>query len=442
MADVGSVSAQASAAPPGTKEAGGGGGNGRRELLAATVGGVVESFDWTIYAVLAPYFASEMFPGDDPVAKLLGAYLGFAVGFLVRPFGSYVIGRISDRRGRRFGLMLSMGLISAASFLLAALPTAGQIGVLAPVLLVAIRMVQGLSMGGENPSVAAYVTETAPKRLRFLYSGISYSGIILGNILCFGALTVMLTVLGEDGVADGGWRIGFVVAGLMGLLSLWVRRTAQESEEFTAGSEDSTSAAAAAAERRSLFRASARNMVAVFLTTLGITVSYYFGTTYMPQYAERLGLSSGAEGTAAMLVPLALLIVAMAAFGVLADRVGSTRTVRTGLGLLAVCTVPVFQAMEAGVLPVWLATILHLFCLAAPLALFNVFFARLFPVQIRVVAMGLPFTAAVGLFGGTFPMVAEALAGAGHIALVPWLAAAACVVSFGATFLIRRPAQS
>ncbi|THA23705.1 MFS transporter [Streptomyces sp. RKND-216] len=441
MAETGSVSAQATAAPPATKDSRTGGGNGRRELLAATVGGVVESFDWTIYAVLAPYFASEMFPGDDPVAKLLGAYLGFAVGFVVRPFGSYVIGRISDRRGRRFGLMLSMILISCASFLLAALPTAAQIGVMAPLLLVAIRLVQGLSMGGENPSVAAYVTETAPKRLRFLYSGISYSGIILGNILCFGVLTVMLAVLGEDGVADGGWRIGFVVAGLMGLLSLWVRRTAQESEEFTAGTTDAPSAVAAA-ERRALFRTSARNMTAVFLTTLGITVSYYFGTTYLPQYAERLGLSSGAEGTAAMLVPLTLLIVAMAASGILADRVGSTRTVRTGLGLLAFCTVPVFQAMEAEVLPVWVATVLHLLCLAAPLALFNVFFARLFPVQIRVVAMGLPFTAAVGLFGGTFPMVAEALAGAGHIAMVPWLAAAACAVSFAATFLIRRPAHA
>ncbi|MDI3389327.1 MFS transporter [Streptomyces sp. B-S-A8] len=414
--------------------------NGRRELLAGTVGGVVESFDWTIYAVLAPYFAAQMFPGDDPVTKVLGAYLGFAVGFVVRPFGSYVMGRISDSRGRRFGLMLSMVLISGASFLIAALPGAESIGILAPLLLILLRLVQGLSMGGENPSVAAYITETAPKRLRFLYSGISYGGIIFGNILCFGVVTVLLTVLGEEGVADGGWRIGFAVAGLLGLLSLWVRRAADESEEFTRSRQE-TDPATDRAERRRLYKGSARNMTAVFLMTLGVTVSYYLGTTYLPQYAENLGLTSGAEGTGAMLVPLLLLIVAMAGSGVIADRTGPLNAFRTGVGMLAVCTVPVFLLMASGALPVWVATLLQFICLAAPLALANVLFARLFPVRIRVVAMGLPFTLGTGLFGGTFPLLAEALTARGLIDLVPWCAVAAAVIAFGATFLVREPAD-
>ncbi|MET7905020.1 MFS transporter [Streptomyces sp. NPDC005336] len=413
--------------------------NGRRELLAATVGGVVESFDWTIYAVLAPYFAAQIFPGDDPVAKLLGAYLGFAIGFVVRPFGSYVLGRISDRRGRRFGLMLSMGLIAGASFLLAALPTAASIGVLAPVLLVAIRLVQGLSMGGENPSVAAYVTETAPRRLRFLYSGISYSGVVIGNILCFGVLTVLLAVLGKDGVTDGGWRIGFVIAGLMGLLSLWVRRTADESEEFERNARPVADQAVDKAERRALYRAATPNMIAVFLMTLGTTVSYYLGTTYLPQYADNLGVISGALGTASMILPLIGLILAMVCSGLLGDRLGAANTFRAGMALLALCTVPLLEAMASGALPVWLATLLLLLCLAAPLALANVFFARLFPVRIRVVAMGLPFTLAVGIFGGTFPLVAEALASAGKIGLVPWVAAGASAISLAATFLVREP---
>lgn len=415
--------------------------NGRRALLAGTVGGVVESFDWTIYAVLAPYFAADMFPGDDPVTKILGAYLGFAVGFVVRPFGSYVMGRISDSRGRRFGLMLSMGLISAASFVIAVLPTAETIGVLAPVLLILLRMVQGLSMGGENPSVAAYITETAPKRLRFLYSGISYGGIVFGNILCFGVLTVMLGAMGEDRVAEGGWRVGFVIAGLLGLVSLWVRRAAEESDEFAQGRAEALSdPAGVKAERRRLYAGSARNMTAVFLMTLGVTTSYYLGTTYLPQYAENLGLTSGAAGTGGMIAPLFLLIAAMAGAGVVADRTGAARAFRGGLALLALCTVPIFSLMSSGALPVWCANVLQLVCLAAPLALANVFFARLFPVQIRVVAMGLPFTLAVGLFGGTFPLLAESLATSGLIELVPWAAAGAAALSFGSTFLVREPA--
>lgn len=418
--------------------------SGRRELAAATLGGIVESFDWTIYAVLAPYFAADMFPGGSALTKILAAYLGFALGFVVRPFGSYIMGRISDRRGRRFGLMLSMGMIAGASFLIALLPTAAVAGLLAPVLLVLLRVVQGLSMGGENPSAAAYVTETAPRRLRFVYSGIQYSGVIIGNILCFGATTVLLAVLGKDGVAHGGWRLGFVAAGLLGLLSLWIRRTADESEEFVRDRADSAAldSGAGRAERRRLYTSSARNMSAVFLMTLGVTVSYYLGTTYLPQYAEHLGLTSGATGTASMILPLVLLIAAMVAAGALADRFGAARIFRWGTALLALCTVPVFTAMAHRTLPVWLATMLQLLCLAPGLALASVHFSTLFPIRVRVVAMGLPFALATGLFGGTFPLLAEALTAAGRIGLVPWCAAGAAAVAFAATFLVREPAEA
>ncbi|MGG2461327.1 MFS transporter [Streptomyces sp. RGM 3693] len=405
----------------------------RRALLAATVGGVVESFDWTVYAVLAPFFAVQVFPGDDPVTQLLGAYLGFAVGFVVRPLGSYLMGRIADARGRRFGLTLSMAVISAASVLIAALPTAATIGAAAPVLLVVLRLVQGLSMGGENPSAAAYVTETAPRALRFLYSAISYSGVIIGNVLSFGVLTLLLTTLGKDGVTGGGWRIGFLMAAVLGLLALWIRRGAQESEEFTAQAAHRPTGA----ERRALLRTHARHLAAVFLITLGATVGYYFGTTYLPQYAAQLGVASAADSAAAMLPPLLVLIAAMAGVGRLADRLGALRTLRTGLALLAVGTVPLMTALAHRTLPMWLVTVVYLLLIAAPIGLANVLFAQLFPVAVRVVAMGVPFTLATGLFGGTFPLLAQALGKAGQLTLVPWWAAGAAAISFLGTYLVR-----
>lgn len=134
----------------------------RRELAAATVGSVVEAYDWTIYGILAPYFAEALFPGTSPTAKLIAAYLGFALGFLVRPLGSVLIGRLTDTRGRRYGLTLTVGLIAAGSLFLAVIPGYAAIGLAAPLLVVGARLVQGLSVGAENPSVAAYVTETAP----------------------------------------------------------------------------------------------------------------------------------------------------------------------------------------------------------------------------------------------------------------------------------------
>ncbi|WP_328327848.1 MULTISPECIES: MFS transporter [unclassified Streptomyces] len=410
---------------------------GRKALLAATVGGVVESFDWTIYAVLAPFFATQLFPGDDPATALIGAYLGFAVGFVVRPFGSYVMGRISDSRGRRFGLTLSMAVISAASVLIAVLPTAAVAGAATPVLLVLLRLVQGVSMGGENPSAAAYVTETAPRRLRFLYSSISYSGVVIGNILSFGVLTLLLATLGKHGVSGGGWRIGFLVAAGLGLLALWIRRSAEESEEFT--EQAAAGSGSTAAGRRALYRASARNIAAVFLISVGATIGYYFGTTYLPQYAQQLGVSSDTASSASMLLPLLLLIAAMVGVGKLADRLGPLRTLRTGLALLALATVPLMMALAHRVLPMWVVTVVYLLLIAAPIGLTNVLFAQLFPVPVRVVAMGVPYTVATGLFGGTFPLLAQALGRAGHLTMVPWWAAGAAVVSLLGTLLIRFP---
>ncbi len=417
--------------------AGSNGKAGRKALLAATVGGVVESFDWTIYAVLAPFFAAQLFPGDDPVTALIGAYLGFAVGFVVRPFGSYVMGRISDSRGRRFGLTLSMAIISAASVLIAVLPTAAAIGTAAPVLLVVLRLVQGLSMGGENPSAAAYVTETAPRGLRFLYSAISYSGVVIGNILSFGVLTLLLATLGRDGVTDGGWRIGFLLAAAFGLLALWIRRSAEESEEFT--EQAASGPGTTSAGRRALYRAGARNIAAVFMISVGGTIGYYFGTTYLPQYAAQLGVASDTESSATMLLPLLALIAAMVGVGRLADRLGALRTLRAGVGLLALATVPLMTALAHRALPMWAVTLVYLLLIAAPIGLANVLFAQLFPVAVRVVAMGVPFTVATGLFGGTFPLLAQTLGKAGHLTLVPWWAAGAAALAFLGTFVIRLP---
>ncbi|WP_263248749.1 MFS transporter [Saccharopolyspora rosea] len=406
--------------------AGAGTATGRRELLAGTVGGVVESFDWTIYAVLAPYFASRMFAGHDEVTKVLVAYAGFAISFVVRPVGSYLLGRVADARGRRFALMVSMGTICAGSLVIAALPTAATAGLAAPALLLLVRAVQGVAMGGENPSVAAYVTETAPAGRRFLHSALSYCGVIIGNVLCFAVVGALLLGFGEQGVVDGGWRIGFVVGAVLGLLAFWVRGTAAESGEFRRD-----------AAPRPRLRGQLRNMVAVFLMTTGTTVGYYFGTTYLPEFAEQAGVSHAAANNLGMVPNLVLLMAAMAVAGVLADRFGAVRVFRIGLVLLALVTVPVMTALTAGRLPVWVATALYLVLGVAPtISLANVLFAEVFPVRVRVVAMGVPFTLGVALFGGTFPLVAQGLGAAGLLDAVPWAAAGAAALGLVGTAVL------
>ncbi|SDW43685.1 MFS transporter, MHS family, alpha-ketoglutarate permease [Saccharopolyspora shandongensis] len=403
---------------------------GRRELLAGTVGGVVESFDWTIYAVLAPYFASQMFAGNNELTKLLAAYAGFAVSFVVRPFGSYLLGRLADARGRRFALMVSMIAICLGSLLIALLPTAASIGVAAPALLVLLRALQGVAMGGEAPSVAAYISETAPSNRKFLFSALSYSGVIIGNVLCFAVVGVLLLVMGKPGVVDGGWRIGFVIAAVFGVLAFWVRSIAAESGEFESGKRE---------VQRPKLAGHMRNMIAVFLMTTGVTVGYYLGTTYMPEYAAQVGAAPAASSNLSMIPSLLLLIAAMAVFGILADRFGGMRVFRIGLVLLALCTVPLMTALAQGWLPVWAVTTLYLVLGVAPtIALANVLSARGFPVEVRVVCMGVPSTLSIALFGGTFPLLAQGLGAAGYLAAVPWVAATVAAIALVGTALFKQ----
>ncbi|MFI6055307.1 MFS transporter [Streptomyces violascens] len=405
----------------------------RRALGAATVGSAVEAFDWTLYALLVPYFSGQLVA---PGAKgTLVAYGGFAVGFVARPLGSMLLGRVGDRRGRRPAMLLSMSVVAAGSFALAALPTAGRIGTGSVVLLVLVRIVQGLALGGENATVAAYVTETAPPGRRMLYSGLSYGGVILGTALCYLVLAALLARFGPQGLREGGWRAGFAVGGMLGLAAVLVRRWAAESPQFLACAHAQPSHGD---ERDPCsWRAVRRNATAVFLMTAGLTSGYYLTVTYLPEYTRHTTGTADAPGLVAMIMPLLILLALMAATGALADRVGARPVFRIGLLLTALVTTPAYAAVGAQRLSPWIAATLVLACLSGPLATANVFFARLFPVRIRVVAMGLPLTLSIALFGGAFPLLAEALTDTGHIHLVPWAATATAALSLAATLLMR-----
>lgn len=422
-------------------------GNRRRELMTATVGSVVESFDWNVYAVLAPFFAVELFGDGGGVGGLLAAYAGFAVGFAARPLGSILVGRISDTRGRRFGLTLSMAVIATASLGLALVPSAATVGVWAAVLAVAIRLVQGLAYGGEAPTVAAYVTETAPLRRRFLYSAISYGGIIIGTLLSFAVLAAMYAAFGADGLAHGGWRWGFVVAALLGLAAVWVRRCAPETEEFEREREvHGTSRPSLVA----VFREHRWALVTVFLFALGSTVTFYFGLVYLPVYASQIGATGKEFASSFMTVVLVVVLMAMLMVGAAADRFGLLRVMRAGFGATAALSLPLLTGLDRGWIPFPAVALVYGVLVATSLAPLNVFLGLLFPTAVRAVGVGVVQAATVGLFGGTLPMLAESLRGAGLYGAFPFyitlcsLALLACTVTAtrvpGFVEAVRQPA--
>ncbi|MFD7596636.1 MFS transporter [Kitasatospora sp. NPDC059812] len=392
-------------------------GRRRRELAAATVGSVVESFDWNIYAVLAPYFAADLFGhGKGGVSGLLGAYATFAVGFVARPVGSYLIGRLSDTRGRRFALTLGMSVIAAASLGIAMLPDQRTIGAWAAVLAVAARVVQGLAFGGEAPSVAAYVTETAPPRHRFAFSSVSYGGIIVGSLLSYGVLALLLHTLGKSGVTNGGWRWAFVVAALLGLAAVWVRRAAPESAEFRRARAESTGA------RPPFLRVLREHrwaVLTVFLNTLGGTVGYYFALVYLPQYAAAYGVVDREEATSFMTVVLAVVLATMLLSGAAADRFGLLPVARAGFALPVLLVPVLLIGLRQGWLPFQLVAVLLGMLVATVLGTLNVFTGLLFPTEVRALGLGVVNAATIAAFGGSFPLLAEWLHDHHRLGLIP-----------------------
>ncbi|WP_188296516.1 MFS transporter [Streptomyces sp. CBMA156] len=406
-----------SAAAPVRDEAQAGG--RRRELAAATVGSVVESFDWNIYAVLAPYFAADLFGhGKHGVSGVLGAYVTFAVGFVARPVGSYLIGRLSDTRGRRFALSLGMAVIAVASLGIAAVPGQQAIGAWAAVLAVLARVVQGLAFGGEAPSVAAYVTETAPPRRRFAFSSVSYGGIILGSLLSFGVLTLLIHAIGKSGLENGGWRWGFVVAALLGLAAVWVRRRAPESAEFHRARERARHTARPPFLR--VLREHRWAVLTVFLNTLGGTVGYYFALVYLPQYAAAYHVIDKEEAASFMTVVLGAVLVTMLLTGAAADRYGLLPVARIGFALPIPLVGVLLAALRQGWLPFQIVAVLLGMLVATVLGTLNVFTGLLFPTEVRAVGLGVVNAATIAAFGGTFPLLAEWLSDRHWLGVIPW----------------------
>jgi MFS transporter, MHS family, alpha-ketoglutarate permease len=402
-----------------------------RIVLASTAGIFVESLDWTMYALLAPYFAGQVFPGHDPVAKVLGAYVVFAAGFAARPVGSWVMGRITDVRGRRAGLIASVSLIAAGSALIAVAPTYAVAGWWAAVVVVVARLLQGVAMGGEVATAATFVVEVAPAERRYRYGAFAYSGDAFGTLAGTVVLAVLLAALGAHDVRHGGWRIAFVIAAVCGLLAVWIRRGVPESRVFEQARDAGVEPAGP------LLRRHARRMVLAFMLTIGSTMGVYLGSVYLPEYAHHTGRYTEAQATSQQTVALVVLLVAMIASGFLSDRFGPLLMIRLGFTGAAVLVVPLLVGVANGWLPFVVAAPVFTACVGLQLGVTPVAGARLFPVPIRAVALGVPAGLAIALFGGTFPFVAEWLiSDVGALRLVPVYAAIGLTVSAVGSWLV------
>ncbi len=402
-----------------------------RVVVASTAGIFVESLDWTVYALLAPYFAEQIFPGDNQTAARLGAYAVFAAAFLARPVGSLLMGRITDVRGRRAGLVASVALLAIGSLIIAITPTYSSVGLLAAGIVLIARLLQGIGMGGEVATAATYVVEVAPANRRHRYGAFAYSGDAFGTLAGTAVLVALLAVMQTSGVESGGWRIAFFVAAACGALAFWIRTGVPESEVFTHAREAGYKPA------WPQIRSHLPRMFLAFGLTIGSTMGVYFGSIYMPSFAVHSGLVDEKAATSIQLVALGVLVVSMIASGFLSDRFGPLEMIRIGFTGAAVLVVPLMWGFLNGVVPLIVAAPALTMFIGLQLGVTPVAGARLFPVPIRGVGLGIPAALAIALFGGTFLYVAEWLVSKDQITLVPVYAGIGLTISAVGSWLVR-----
>ncbi|BDM70893.1 MFS transporter [Streptomyces nigrescens] len=396
-----------------------------RQLAAASIGNAVEWYDWYAYSFLAVYFADQVFPkgAGNSLVPLLSTFAVFAVGFFMRPVGGLLMGAVADRRGRRTALTVTILLMGGGSLLVALTPTYATTGLLAPVVLVLARLVQGLSVGGEFAASTTFLVESAGPGRRGLFSSFQYVSTTLGQLLASGTAALLAGLLTEQQMAQWGWRVAFLGGALLSLLGLWIRRGAQETR----------SVEQQAADRPGLFEALRRHPRQSLLIcgiTAGGTIAYYTWTTYLPTYAQvNAGFDKG-DSLIVGTLSLAFFALLQPLGGLLSDRIGR-KPLLLGFSLgFAVLAVPLLHLVTDAFVSLLLVQCAGMVLLTGYTAVAAAVNAEVFPARVRAAGIGFPYSLTVALFGGTAPYVGTWFKQAGHAGLFPWYVSALCLVSF------------
>ncbi|MEQ1653896.1 MAG: MFS transporter [Hyphomicrobium sp.] len=395
-----------------------------RAILVGSSGNLVEWYDFYVYAAFSLYFAKAFFPEGDQTAQLLNSAAIFAVGFLMRPVGAWMFGRMADRHGRRIALTASVLLMCFGSAMIAVTPTYASIGIAAPALLLFARLLQGLSLGGEYGTSATYLSEMATARHRGFYSSFQYVTLIGGQLTAMLVLIVLQRfLLTQVELEAWGWRIPFVIGAFLAVVAYLMRRDMHETEAFVTSKRRDGNLAA--------LMEHPREVAIVVGLTLGGTIAFYTFTTYMQKFL--VNTSGFSKDTATLISASALFIYMLLqpAVGALSDVIGR-RPVLMAFGVLGtLCTVPLLTTLAETRDP-WTAFALvmaGLVIVSGYTAINAVVKAELFPTHVRALGVGLPYGVTVALFGGTAEYVALWLKSNGHETWFYWYVTAAIALS-------------
>ncbi|OLD11097.1 MAG: hypothetical protein AUJ06_01030 [Chloroflexi bacterium 13_1_40CM_3_70_6] len=413
-------------------------------ITASSAGTVIEWYDFYLYATLTPFLAPLFFPGDNPTAVLLSGFAAYAAGFLVRPFGAVVFGALGDIIGRKYTFLVTISVMGIATVIVGLLPTYAAIGIFAPILLVVLRLAQGLALGGEYGGAAIYVAEHAPDNKRGLYTSWIQTTATVGFFLALAIILVFRVNMSAADFSSTGWRYPFLLSSILVVLALYIRLRLQETPLFARLKEQKQSVTNTGSWAREAF--SGRKVGVILLVLLGLTAGQGV-VWYQGQFQANFFMTTYLKLTFLQSSPIMLWAVGLGTpfflfFGWLSDRVGRKPIILAGCLIAAVTYLPIYHAMydaahvtygANGVITkadpdsllltalVWIQVI-YVTMVYGPIAAFLVEFFR---AKVRYTSLSIPYHFGNGWFGGLLPLTFTGLVGAtfpvGSTSYVPFL---------------------
>lgn len=411
------------------------GDSGRRvwAIVGASSGNLVEWFDFYVYSFCSLYFAPLFFPAGNTTTQLLHSAGIFAAGFLMRPVGAWLFGRIADRHGRKCSMLISVYMMCLGALVIACLPGYAAIGIWAPALLLLARMLQGLSVGGEYGAIATYMSEIAPTGRKGFFASFQYVTLIGGQLLALLTVVLLQQTLSSEALHGWGWRIPFALGAVLAVVAFWLRRQLDET------SLQENRVLREAGSFKGLWR-ERRAFLLVVGFTAGGSLCFYTFTTYMQKYLVNTAGMNANTASMVMTAALLLYMLMQPLFGALSDKLGRRTSMLCFGALATLFTVPLLTALQHASSPLvaFLLVMCALLIVSFYTSISGLMKAEMFPAKVRALGVGLSYAVANAFFGGSAEYVALSLKAVGSENLFFWYVTLMAALAFLVSLRLHR----